>query len=71
MHAGASPTLALVRIPRGEPKPSVDAFLRALQEDRQRLHLPATNGNLEIEITGPYAILVDGSELDEYVVWEK
>ncbi len=71
MHAGASPTFALVRIPRGEPKPSEEIFLQALQEDRKRLCMPASNGTADMEIAGPYAILVDGAELDEYVVWER
>lgn len=71
MHAGASPAFALVRVPRGEPTPSDETFLQALQEDRRRLHLPAANGQTEFQIAGPYAIIVDGSELDEYVAWEK
>ena len=70
-HAGASPTFALVRIPRGAARPTDEDFLAALQEDRKRLRLPALNGQTEFETAGPYAISVDGSELDEYVVWEK
>ncbi len=71
MHAGASPTFALLRVPRGASKPSDEKFLEALQKDRERLSLPALNGHTEFEATGPYEITVDGSELDEYVVWER
>ncbi len=71
MHAGASPALALVRVRRGDPKPSDEKFLEALRADRAALHLPAMNGHTEIETAGPYAITVDGSDLDEYVVWER
>ncbi len=71
MHAGASPTFALLRVPRGTAKPSDEKFVEALQKDRERLSLPALNGQMEFEATGPFAITVDGSELDEYVVWEK
>lgn len=71
MHAGASPAFALVRVPRGDAQPSDETFLKALQEDRERLHLPAANGHTEFQIAGPYAIVVDGAELDEYVAWEK
>ena len=71
MSAGASPVFALVRIPRGGPKPSEEDFVQALKKDRLNLRLPESNGHLEFETAGPYAILVDGSELDEYVAWEK
>jgi hypothetical protein len=71
MNAGASPAFALVRVPRGEAKPTDDTFLEALQKDREKLSLPALNGHAELVTAGPYAILVDGTELDEYVVWEK
>ena len=71
MHAGASPAFALIRIKRGDPKPSDEKFLEALRADRETLHLPALNGHTEIETAGPYAITVDGSDLDEYVVWER
>jgi hypothetical protein len=71
MQAGASLAFALVRVPRGEPRPSEETFLDALKRDRERLRLPETNGKPELEIAGPYAITVDGQELDEYVVWER
>jgi len=61
----------MIRISRGQPRPSEEAFATALKEDRQRLHLPPSDGTGEIEIAGPYPVLVDGSELDEYVAWER
>jgi hypothetical protein len=71
MAAGASPVFALIRIPRGGPKPSEETFLQALKADRLSLRLPESNGHMEFETAGPYAILVNGSELDEYVAWER
>ena len=71
MFAGASPTFALIRVPRGDARPTDEKFLEALQKDREALSLPALNGHAEFETAGPYAITVDGDELDEYVVWEK
>jgi hypothetical protein len=35
------------------------------------LALPPNGAEGNIEIVGPYAIRVDGCELDEYVVWER
>jgi len=71
MHAGAPPAFALIRVRRGEPRPTDQDFLDALAEDRKRLSLPAANGSAEFETAGPYAITVDGDDLDEYVAWER
>lgn len=71
MQAGVSLAFALVRVPRGEPRPSEERFLDALRQDRERLRLPTANGRPDLEIAGPYAITVDGKDLDEYVVWER
>jgi hypothetical protein len=71
MPAGASLAFALIRVPRGGARPSEEQFRVALQRDRERLHHPASDVPTELEIAGPYAITVDGSELDEYVVWER
>ncbi len=71
MHAGASPALAILRVKRGAQRPSEKDFAKALDEDRKRLHLPASNGHVETETAGPYAIHIDGTDLDEYVVWER
>ncbi len=69
--AGPSLAFTLVRVPRGESRPSEEEFRTALQGDRERLGLPQPNGPLEFQVAGPYAIVVDGVELDEYVVWEE
>lgn len=71
MRAGSPLAFTLLRVPRGDPRPSDEEFLNALARDREQLHLPAANGASDFAIAGPYAILVDGSELDEWVVWEK
>ena len=71
MSAGASPVLALIRIRRGEPRPSEEQFRQAVRQDRQRLHLSTTNEPIELEVAGPFSIVADGTELDEYVVWER
>ena len=69
--AGASPACALVRVPRGQAQPSDETLRDALLRDREQLRLPELNGAAELEVSGPYPILVDGTELDEYVVWER
>lgn len=71
MFAGVSPVFALVRVRRGEPRPSEERFQQAVAQDRRRLHLPPTDCPIELEVVGPYEIVVDGTELDEYVVWER
>jgi hypothetical protein len=71
MPAGSPVAFALLRVPRGDPRPSEDRFRAALAEDRVQLHLPAENGTGDLQIAGPYQIIVDGTELDEYVVWER
>jgi hypothetical protein len=58
-------------VARGAPQPSEETLRNALNEDRARLRLPPANGAVEIEVVGPHPIVVDGAELDEYVVWEK
>jgi hypothetical protein len=71
MPAGASVAFALIRVPRGHARPSEEQFRTALHEDRARLHHPAPTIATDVEVAGPYQIIVDGSELDEYVVWER
>lgn len=71
MPAGASQAFALIRVPRGQSRPSEDQLRAALQADRERLNHPAPGAPTDMEVAGPYAILVDGAELDEYVVWER
>ncbi|MBX3024133.1 hypothetical protein KF840_04405 [bacterium] len=71
MTAGASPAFALIRVARGEARPSEERLRAALQTDRERLRQPAPPAPTEMQVAGPYHILVDGNELDEYVVWER
>jgi hypothetical protein len=62
---------AIIRVPRGAGRPSEDQFRAALAADRKQLHLAPGNGSADFATGGPYEILVDGKELDEYVAWEK
>lgn len=71
MPAGASQTFALIRVPRGQARPDEAQLRAALQADRERLNHPAPPAPTEMQLAGPYAIVVDGAELDEYVVWER
>jgi hypothetical protein len=71
MAAGASLAFALLRLPRGADRPTDDQFRAALQKDHDFLRMPPLNGACDLQIAGPYAILVDGAELDEWVVWER
>jgi hypothetical protein len=71
MPVGASLAFALIRVPRGDPRPTEEQFRAALRQDRARLHYPEPAAPTQVETAGPYAITVDGSELDEYVVWER
>jgi hypothetical protein len=71
MPAGSPVAFALLRVPRGNPRPSEDQFRAALAEDREHLHIRGQNGAGDLQIAGPYQIIVDGAELDEYVAWER
>lgn len=71
MPAGASLAFALIRVARGGPQPSEAQLRAALQRDHERLHIPQPTILPELATAGPYGILVDGAELDEYVVWER
>lgn len=71
MPVGTASALTVVRVPRGNPRPEEKAFWAALERDRVRLHLPPRNHLLDLAVAGPYAVTVDGQELDEYVVWEE
>ena len=61
----------MVRVARGLPRPAEAELRAAIERDRVRLHLPAQNTFRDLTTAGPYAITVDGQELDEYVVWEQ
>ena len=71
MPAGASVAFALIHVPRGEARPSEEQFRAALQKDCECIHQAAPRVRPDLLIAGPYEITVDGSELDEYVVWER
>jgi hypothetical protein len=71
MSSATSLAFALIRVPRGQPRPSEDEFRKALDADRKQLHQPELNGAAEFAIAGPYPVVVDGTDLDEWVVWEK
>jgi hypothetical protein len=71
MSSGVSLAFALIRVPRGQPRPSEDDFRKALAADRKQLRQPAPNGAMEFTIAGPYPVVVDGADLDEWVVWER
>ena len=71
MPAGASQAFALIRVPRGQSRPSEEQLRAALQADRESINQPAPHAPTEMQVAGPYHILVDGTELDEYVVWER
>jgi hypothetical protein len=62
--------LVLLRVSRGEPAPDDPRIRGALAEDRRRLGLGDGMGSLDYHLAGPYPILLDGHELDEYVAWE-
>jgi hypothetical protein len=71
MSRGTPTALTVVRLQRGAPHPSDDTIRAALAGDRQRLRLPPEKFERDFAVAGPYAILIDGRELDEYVVWER
>jgi hypothetical protein len=71
MPVGASVAFALLRVPRGAPRPSDEQFRAALRQDRERLHYADAAVQTEVEVAGPYRVTVDGSDLDEYVAWER
>lgn len=71
MQRGTASALTVIRVPRGAPPPTPDAVKAAIESDRARQNLPAHDLFCDLSVAGPYAITVDGQELDEYVVWER
>lgn len=71
MSAGSSLALALIRVPHGNPRPSDEECRTALVRDREELRRSGLNGAPEFDLAGPYHIIVDGNDVDEWVVWEK
>ncbi len=71
MSAGTSIALTSVRVAQGSPRPTDEDLRRALERDREALHLAPANGLLDLAVAGPYRISVQGEDLEEYVVWER
>jgi hypothetical protein len=71
MSRGTATALTVVRVPRGQPQPADEEFRAALARDRESLRLPLEKYVCDFAVAGPYAVTVDGRELDEYVVWER
>lgn len=71
MSRATATALTVVRVARGAAAPS-DAQLRAaLERDRQGLQLDPQTAICDYAVAGPYAVVVNGNDLDEYVVWER
>lgn len=71
MSRGTATALTVVRVQRGQPRPSEDVLRAAIARDREQLHLPPEKYVCDYAVAGPYAISIDSQELDEYVVWER
>jgi len=71
MSRGTATALTVVRVRRGEPGPSEETIRAAIARDRERLQLPPEKYVCDFAVAGPYAISVNGQEIDEYVVWER
>jgi len=71
MPAGASQAFALIRVPRDSARPTEDELRAALLEDAARIGQPVATAPTDMQVAGPYHILVAGAALDEYVVWER
>ena len=71
MPSGTAIALTTVRVPHGQPRPSEETFLAAIERDRSTLHLPPSKARPDFSVAGPYHVTVDGKDIDEYVVWER
>ncbi len=70
MSTGTPLAFTLLRVPRGAARPSEEAFRSALARDREQLRLPSRK-SIELEIAGPYPVIVNDTEFDEYTAWER
>jgi len=70
MSRGTASALTVLRVTRGQPAPSDDEARAVLERDRARLGLPSERSLRDVQVAGPYAISIDGHDLDEYVIWE-
>jgi hypothetical protein len=71
MPAGACQAFAIVRVARGAEPPSAGQLHEALRRDREHLRQGAPACEDDLQVAGPYRIVVDGVELDEYVAWAR
>jgi len=71
MSRGTASALTVIRVERGAPQPSREQLQQALARDRAALHIEKVDVLCDFGVAGPYAISVDGKDLDEYVVWER
>lgn len=71
MQRGTASALTVIRVFRGAPAPSPEDLRAAIQKDRAQQKLDEGKYFADVSVSGPYAITVDGKELDEYVVWER
>jgi hypothetical protein len=71
MSAGTASALTVVRVARGQPRPSEQDFQAAIERDRVRLHLTPRNALRDLAVAGPYPVTVEGQQFDEYVIWEQ
>jgi hypothetical protein len=71
MSRATATALAVVRVPKGAPRPSDAEFRRALEEDLARLGLEPRHEIPDFCVAGPFPVSLDGQEFDEYVVWER
>jgi len=71
MSRATATALTVLRVARGAPHPSEAELRAALQNDRGVLAVADQPLICDFAVAGPYAIVVDGKEMDEYVVWER
>ena len=71
MQKGTASALTVIRVSRGAPAPKQEECQVALAKDRAKQHLDGGGYFADVSVAGPYPILIDGQELDEYVVWER
>jgi hypothetical protein len=62
--------LTVIRVSRGAPAPKPEDVQAAIESDRAKQRLDGGKYFADFSIAGPYQVIVDGQELDEYVVWE-
>jgi len=70
MQKGTASALTVIRVSRGAPAPNQEDVRAAIASDRAKQRLDGGKYFADFSVAGPYAITVDGQDLDEYVVWE-